>query len=157
MGSLSRPRGTLIRHPVDWYPERCGRGTASVPFDGAHLGFVALFNDDSQGRQLRVYGLQAEGAFTVDVPTVYVAEGTVGTLVMQGTPLIVGNGATPGQIYSGYDSANRGTAFALTVFLSAYQGFAWAPYAILKQGYSLILYAPDFNTTIGADFVWLVD
>lgn len=155
-GFLAR-KGVLTRHPVDFFPERCARGTGVVPFDNVHFGFVALFNDDPLGRMIRVYGLNSEGAFNLDQDTIYVFQGKVGSFAMQGFPLVANQGSMPGSIYTGYATTKVGQPIGVASFELEQHGASSAPLIILPTHFSLIMYSLDSSSTVAADFLWMID
>ncbi len=155
-GFLAR-RGVIIRHPVDFWPERCALGGATLPFVANNYGFAMLYNNDPLGRRLRIYGFSSSGGNPQAQPGIALLQGTQGTLAMNGQSMVTDIGQLAGQIFSGYTVTRFGTPFFSAQFGLEDNGVGFAPLLVLAAKTSLVCFSDDVNTTVWIEFLWMVD
>jgi hypothetical protein len=144
--------GTLTRHPADRYPERCAwaYGLYKGPSATAN-GFLELYNNDQQGRRLRIYSI-ITGGIANSGHYLAVTKGPVGsdppaevgsTLVGGIVPLVSSYPAPPGLLLAGNSAAGSSSvqpAFPILTFagFSLASVLSPAPLAIIQQGDSAL-------------------
>lgn len=143
---------------MDFYPERAAWGAGVDRGAPGVESFIALTNDDTYGRFLRVYGLTSLNAVDAFNLTITVYQGTIGTKSMQGQPLVTNLGSAPGSIYTGrMASGEVGTPFQSGSLLIGVVAQFPAPLIVLANGWSLITWAGVVNSQIVSTFMWMFD
>jgi hypothetical protein len=142
--------GTLIRHPVDFYPERCAWGYGSTPAGGAQdSAFVELWNNSNPPVHFKVYQVTT-GAIQNQYSYLIPSPNPVGSPNLLNanhfiTPLIVNGPTPPGLILNGTITQGISPAPAIEPILTTLNWFGGVfpanhPIAIIPPGYSLISY-----------------
>lgn len=165
-------RGTIVRHPADFYPERCAWAYAhysnNVPPQGQ--GFVELFNNSAPAVNFRIYSIVSNTTFSGD-PYLVIRPGPLGTTsIPAGTnvnsviqPVIAGGAAAPGQMLWGFIATQDAALPALLPLVTPLSGSGFsqfvvsAPIAVLKPGYSAIVYNYFGTTDSEAAFYYMWD
>jgi len=147
-----KPKGTYIRDTADWfYKSRATVGYLFTPADYPSFTNleVALYNDDMQGRLLRIDGIDLIDTTSTDY-VAYHAQGVNGSKVSDSVPVYSGMGKLAGALYV-YNGPTifpnmpfpTPSALALDMNLGfggmapAFQPIAGrGPIAVVKQGYS---------------------
>jgi hypothetical protein len=97
-----RPLGTLTRHPADWFSDYSYVGGFQIrafpPPGTQDFLAVGLYNDDSAGRVLKVYGISVEADAGEGVMMFFVF-GTIGALVGPALSIRPDRAAPTGKIY----------------------------------------------------------
>lgn len=154
-----RPRGTVVRHPADWFSTLLAGGWANNgPCVGNRTG-IGLYNDATDGSVIRVYGI------SVNVGT----NGDLGLKSFQGTNGVrfTGEGApayidprqgTPwGQIWTQATASGVGKQVGGRVALMGFV-YDWDepyPLAIIPPGYTWSVETVSTNIQMYCAFRWL--
>ena len=160
------PIGILARSPPDFFDDNLGLGAAffSEPVPGNTDWYaIALYNNDSLGRYLKVYTIN--GANNGGVGTgAYFLKGTIGTLQGACSPGSPDLSAPPGQIWTADLSFVtpptppnpflKGTIISIfgTAAFDGYNFTAAHPLAIVPAGYSYVLTNLSSSNTFSACF-----
>ena len=145
-------------HAIPFKPHRCARGGTNLSGVAAKFTQISLYNNSVDGSWLAVRAMNgyAPGG---DVLGSYV-QGTVGTLVGPGVPIMTGIGVLAGQIFSAatattfgsYDYVLQGsnTAQATTEFPVTFV------YGLIGPGQSLVATADVAAIEMVWSFFWQV-
>jgi hypothetical protein len=162
-----RPLGTLTRHPADWFSDYSYTGGYQLidnptPGNFNYLA-VGLYNNDSSGRVIKVYGISvcAENGSGMGI---YFVNGVIGSLVGPVKSIRPDRAAPTGQIYQENTSVgfpipnfpyNFGDQFGF-IGTSGFDSFSIVspfPLFIVPQGYSLVAANTVQGVHVGA-FFW---
>jgi hypothetical protein len=145
------PLGVLTRTAPDWFDDNLGVGGARLPFpqpSGGNYIAISLFNNDSQGRAFKVYGIYTS-QFSGEGWGFWYATAPLGTLQSQPQAIRPDRGAPSGLIYLETSLGNNNntpnpflpaqlfTAIGVSGFDSATY-FSPFPMFIIPKGYCLI-------------------
>ncbi|SRR5216684_4967651 len=158
--SFQRPPGVLSRLTPDWFARSGAAGCATANPGAGQFGVVSLFNNDTAGRPIYVYGVYVItfGAAACDMQ---IFHGPFGTFNYAGGALYsgFGTGSISGNTYVGnsvttqigYDIGEIGVRNG-----AMYWPYSW-PCAILAGGDSLLVVGLNPAVSFLAGFWWFID
>jgi hypothetical protein len=161
-------KGTIVRHPADFYPERCAwfYGVFVSP-PGPTNAFIALFNNSNPAVNFRIYafipGSEVGGVCYLATPSGKFGAAFSGGAQDQGSiaPLITNGSTPPGSITRGTTTPPANTQPFQPVmvpgsdFLPAL--ISAAPLAIVSPGYSAIVTGFEAVLAVEASLFYMWD
>ena len=145
---FSKPKGSVVRSLPDWNIDKAAAGSGKASATGPMKPYVALYNDSTRGEQFWIYACFTSLSEFIGGLAMGVS-GTVGSLQSTCQPVVIGNAALSGKIYSLTAAGDPGTAFAEIPCGQACSTWGTAPMFVLPSGYSLVV-GFDFSTSPGS-------
>ena len=150
-------RGVIVRHPCDFWPEKCATAVGAVAAVPGQFPFVMLNNNDALGRMLRVYSFDLLPQNYITLGNVTIQDGHTGTAFGSPNPLVSGLGQPPGQVYVGTSATQFGTPYYGNFSSPSTIGAVGAPFIVLSRGWSLILWVTFTQADENASFLYMID
>lgn len=151
------PKGVYARNTPDWFTYNWAWGSGQLSALSPTGGSVSLFNDDTQGRYLHVYGLALAVA---DQQQMYgqVLQGSLGTKFQSCYPVRADQPQPPGSIWTGPLPASFDFIHVPLTFQGTQPMDPWFtawPIAIVPAGYCFALWNTGAQIAALATF-WYV-
>jgi hypothetical protein len=135
------------------YGRRLYGGGFSQAAVGAQYSFVALYNNSTIGRILRVVEYLTGSGGTSNV-VAFFAQGTVGSSQGAGVALFSGEQSGAGAIYAGSNATAPGFGINMNAAGSVTIGSRDMPWFYIRPGFSVVFKGDTVNQMVNATFWW---